>query len=131
MKIYVASKFENYKEVEAFEDEAIKAGHKITYSWAPTARNILEGRTDRGAIKSDCATEDYLGVKNSHVFVLLLHPGLQGALVELGIALGFGKEVWLVGEYDYDVVFFHLPTQINGIVRLTKTEALEELHRRL
>lgn len=129
MKLYVASKFENYREVEEFEDWAIGCGHVITYSWTPTAEAVLDGpRPGNIPSRESCALDDFRGVKDCHVFVLLLWPGLQGALVEFGMALAMGKEVWLVGEYDYDVVFFHLPTDIR---KMSMDQALNQLKNRL
>lgn len=115
MNIYVASKFENVDEVRRIQALLRSWGHSITFDWTPELAQSIElakhgDSLDIQAQQDKAAICDFRGALMCDVLVLIPYPGLKGALVEMGIALGAGREVIIVGDLGpSDNVFRHLP----------------------
>lgn len=100
-KIYLASALENRANVEALADELIAAGHVITYRWSshgPTTEMVGDYANNAARI----AKLEANGVKDADLVIALL-PGGRGTSTEIGIALGYGVEIWGVCD-DWDVI---------------------------
>jgi hypothetical protein len=111
VKIYVAGKFEEYEIVREVQKAAVEAGHYVTADWTRFAEEVLvRGRKPDTQYLQECAGHDYWGVKNCHLFIGIHHPDQFGTSVEFGLALAWGKRVWLVGEWEpRQSPFFYVP----------------------
>ncbi len=108
MKFYIASGLLNKEAVNYVSEKLIKAGCIHTYNWTKNDRaSTLEelqaiGEEERNAILA------------SDVVVILL-PGGKGSHIELGIALGRGKKIFLysadekVNDFETTSTFYQLP----------------------
>ncbi|MFB7140181.1 nucleoside 2-deoxyribosyltransferase [Gottfriedia sp. NPDC056225] len=108
MKFYIASSLKNIELVRYVSKILIEKGFINTYDWT-TNENVatLEelkviGQEEKEAvIKAD--------------FVVVLFPAGKGSHIELGIALGSGKKVYLyspnkeVDNFETTSTFYHLP----------------------
>ncbi|TCP19144.1 hypothetical protein EV207_1668 [Scopulibacillus darangshiensis] len=108
MKFYIASSFKNIGKVK-YVNERLKAGGFIhTYDWTQNERAVtIEQLRDIG-------TKEKEAVMEADVIAVLLPAG-KGSHIELGIALGQGKRIYLYSESD-DInnpettsTFYHLP----------------------
>lgn len=95
MKFYIASKLENYEQVQYLRDKLKEQRWIHTYDW-----------TQHGSVKSisteilkEVAEKEFQGVKDADV-VIVLTPQGRGTHVELGIALALGKKVFIWHEND-------------------------------
>lgn len=132
MKVYVASGGKAVAQLVAAKDLMQRlrdAGHTITFDWTdakPMWIQDMETKVNAGML----ADEEVTAVLAADVLVVLL-PGGRGAHVELGIALGAGKLVYLVSANDQhhelcpeaSIFYFH-----PHVVRFrTEDEVLEHL----
>lgn len=128
--VYVASKFENKEVVRHAQKLLMDAGFFISYDWTPSS---IEGMSPEKAKahQEKQAVKDLEGVINADTLFFICYPGMKGAYVELGIALGYSqacarskiKNIVIVGRDVANNVFFFLPP---GIANLTFAETLEE-----
>ncbi|WP_053368020.1 nucleoside 2-deoxyribosyltransferase [Bacillus sp. FJAT-27245] len=107
-KFYVASSFKNIDQVHEVSQLLIKKGYIQTYDWtknerASTYEDLKEiGDQERNAVKE----ADLL---------IVLFPAGKGSHIELGIALGLGKKIFLyspngeVNNFETTSTFYHLP----------------------
>ncbi len=109
MRVYVASKYENAPAVSEAIARIIAIGHKITRDWTRHEQWDWDrpGVTERLARKY--SYQDVEGVRQADVFIMLTYNGLsmQGAYVELGVALGLGKLVYIVGERPRSIFSYY------------------------
>lgn len=112
-KIYVASRLENADAVRHAQALCLEYGHELTYDWTPHFYAVQRGeKVDLGLV----AAEDLEGVLEADALILLSHPGIKGALVEVGAALATGARVVVVGDpvaAGCDNVFLHLPEVVH------------------
>ncbi len=103
MRAYCASKFENKLPIRDLQDKLRQRRHTITYDWSL--------HEDSEADLSTAAYKDLMGVINCNVFIMIWHPNIKGANVELGCALGLRKHIIIIGcpVKDQPNVFFHHP----------------------
>ena len=105
MRVYVAAKFE-----EAVRASRLMAllridGHRISYDWT-----VHTASTSDAAIPA-IAHLDIEGVRTADAIVVLYHPRLKGALVEMGGALALGIRVVVVDADPADpCIFFRHPS---------------------
>jgi nucleoside 2-deoxyribosyltransferase len=93
MKFYIASKLENYRNVQAVRDALIKAGHRITYDW--TLHGSVAGQ---GAKRlREVAGSEMDGVLSADIVIVLL-PGGRGTHAELGMAIAWDIPVMLIAD---------------------------------
>jgi hypothetical protein len=108
MKFYVASSFKNIEIVRDVVRRLCNKGHIQTYDWTENKdvttfvqlRDI--GQKEKEAvIESDC--------------IIVVFPAGKGSHVELGIALGMGKKIYLyspdngINNFENTSTFYHLP----------------------
>lgn len=107
MKFYIASSFKNIEEVRNLSNELKLRGHIHSYDWTQNERaNSIEKLATIGELEKAAVIESD--------FVVILLPGGKGTHIELGIAIGLGKRVYLYSPtdeiYDYDKTstFYHI-----------------------
>jgi hypothetical protein len=121
MKFYVAGKFQNYEVVRAFADRLRDAGHEITYDWTRTDEfdeqghpivSQYQGETDDSGdeILSYEAQKKYAhldadGVAEADALVLFATPNVTGALIETGMALGYGIPVIVIDPARWTIFY--------------------------
>lgn len=104
MKFYVAGKFQDRRNVRKLMDKIQDLGHTITYDWTVDEENA-EGYPVQNTIN------DAMGVKVCDVLVcrFIKKNMYRGALVELGIALGLGKRIYVIGHEADACIFTNHP----------------------
>lgn len=120
MKVYVAGSMyslgiEYVKGIQA----AVRAcGHEITYDW--TTQMI--GDTGEQAAR-ELAEAERDGVLDADLLILIDHNRPRGALIELGMALGTGKETLvLLEEERKPSLFYNLPNS-TPVARRSRSSA--------
>lgn len=93
MKIYVAGKWTSRDRAAVRMQELRDKGHEITHDWTQSAEypNYPE-----------LAITDVNAVKNCDALWLILEEGMEGAWVEVGIAIGAGKPVYVEFTHEGD-----------------------------
>ena len=115
MRFYVGSSFSNIEEVRFMCNELIALGHTHTYDWTQNER-----AASIDALRS-IGEEEVSGIQSADCVVILL-PGGKGAHVELGIAIGTNKHVFLydLGDQMMNMeetrTFYH----VNAVQRLER-----------
>ncbi|MFS0821819.1 group-specific protein [Bacillus sp. 1P02SD] len=107
-KFYIASSFKNIEMVRYVSKQLIKRGFLYTYDWTQNERastfNELKaiGIQEKNAVlESD--------------FLIVLLPAGKGSHIELGIALGQGKKIYLyssnneINHFETTSTFYNLP----------------------
>lgn len=107
MNFYIASSFKNINQVRALSHELQLKGYIHTYDWTQNERaNSLETLSTLGE-------KEKVAVMHSDVVVILLPAG-KGSHIELGIALGLGKRIYLYSptddlfEFDQTSTFYYV-----------------------
>ena len=112
MKIYVATKWENRQRARIVMADLKDLGHTITWDWTNDAGDGVMNQRKQ-------AINDYNGVIDADAVVLILENDYpyEGTLVELGIALGAGKPVFILGEAPVTkrCVFIQHPNVFRGL----------------
>ncbi|WKA56070.1 nucleoside 2-deoxyribosyltransferase [Planococcus shixiaomingii] len=108
MKFYIASSFANKESVVFVREELKKRGFSHTYDWTLNNRvSSIEQLTAIGELERQAVLDADI--------VLVLLPAGKGSHVEMGIALGHGKKVYLfsptdeVNAFETTSTFYHLP----------------------
>lgn len=91
MKLFVAGKWTSRHYARQRMTELEQAGHSITYDWM----------AEEGDWWREFALEDMQGVRDADALVLIIEPAMEGAWVEVGIALALGKTVYVEGVETY------------------------------
>lgn len=107
MRIYIATKYEEKSRAAEMAEVLERAGHTITYKWWFNEQVTIEQ-----------ALADMWGVVGADALVLIVEKDLNycGALVEMGIAIGCDKPVYVLGhQLDDRCIFMHLPSVHKGI----------------
>lgn len=110
MRVYVASSTANIDRVEQAYERLEELGHTITHKWTLQVRELgdAEDKDLTPQHQHQLAQGDFRGVKNAELVVVLGHPAVCGALIELGMAIALRKRAWVVGEFPRVPVFFHM-----------------------
>ena len=117
MKFYIASKLENFAQVQTLAGKLKSAGWVHTYDWA------LHGSVKESNIEllKEVGQNEYDGVKNADIVIVLM-PGGRGTHTELGMAIAFNKKIYLChtdDKYfkcdDNTSAFYWLP-QVNQFI---------------
>jgi len=90
MKFYIASKLENYEQVQNLAKLLTNFGWEHTYDW--TVHGSIK-ETDIETLKA-VGQKEFDGVKNANI-VIVLTPQGRGTHVELGIAAALNKNVYI------------------------------------
>jgi nucleoside 2-deoxyribosyltransferase len=101
VKVYLASKLENAPAVEAFATELLALDVEITSRWHKpyTPRPREDTITDAHA--RQIAENNFFDLAYADALVLLPYPGMRGALIELGYALGAGIPAFVLGTHEH------------------------------
>jgi nucleoside 2-deoxyribosyltransferase len=108
MNFYIASSFKNIQQVRYVSEQLKEKGFTQTYDWT---------RNERAASLEDLeriGQEEKSAVMDSDIIVVLLPAG-KGSHIEMGIALGLRKKVFLYSPSDEmrnlaeTSTFYHLP----------------------
>lgn len=101
MKFYVATKWENAPRARDVMYELVGMGHEITHDWTQYPQEDTRA-----------AVEDLEGVKAADAIIVIAEKDFAylGTLVEIGCALGLGKNVYVLGDaYVTTSLFFRHP----------------------
>ncbi|MGM7684869.1 nucleoside 2-deoxyribosyltransferase [Cytobacillus sp. Hm23] len=116
MKFYIASSFKNIERVKYVSEKLIAKGYTQTYDWTKNNRaSTIDQLRHIGQKEKDAVCEAD--------FLVVLFPAGKGSHVELGIALGRGKKVYLysenedINDFETTTTFYHL----NGIEKCIGT----------
>lgn len=118
MKLYIAGRTKNIKEVNIIQSVVLEHGHGITHDWTD-----VDGE-GKGEIRSDWSTDpkrarqvatlDFLGVVNADGVILCGYgcdeenKGGLGCFIEVGIALSSGVPIIVLGPAR-ESVFWYSP----------------------
>jgi nucleoside 2-deoxyribosyltransferase len=111
-KFYVASSFRNLEAVRYVANHLTSEGYIHTYDWTKNAKG-KEEQTFTFEDLEEIAQKEKNGVLEADLIVVLL-PGGKGTHIELGIALGQGKRIFLyspneeVNDFQTTSTFYHL-----------------------
>lgn len=124
LKIYVAAKLQEYPRVQRLYERLRRAGHTITYDWTKLAPPEIKLNASE---YKNVAANEVDGVKACDLLLLLAHPHGKGQYVEMGVALGLDKPVWIIPpEEPFHCVFFYHPLSGQITEGLLTDEFLEE-----
>ncbi|OIU71730.1 nucleoside 2-deoxyribosyltransferase [Rossellomorea aquimaris] len=110
-KFYIASSFRNIDAVRYVTSKLVGSGYIHTYDWT-TSEKVKDSLTLED-LKTIGENEKKAVMESDFIVVLL--PGGKGTHIELGIAIGQGKRIFLYSpDRDIDNVettstFYHLP----------------------
>jgi hypothetical protein len=107
-KFYVASSFKNIETVRYVSQQLVKRGFIHTYDWT---------KNERASTFDDLKA---IGIEEKNAviesdFLIVLIPAGKGSHIELGIALGQGKKIYLyspddqLNNFETTSTFYHLP----------------------
>ncbi len=106
-KFYVASSFQNAEAVRFVSEQLTKKGYVQTYDWTKNKRaSTIEDLKNIGQEEMQSVIEAD--------FVIVLLPAGKGSHIELGIALGLGKKIFLyspnneVHHFEKTSTFYHV-----------------------
>lgn len=109
MKFYIGSSFKNYKLVNILAEKLKEYGWEHTYNWA---NSIQEAESKEDLIAY--SMHEQKGIFDSDVVIILL-PGGRGTHIELGMALAWGKKIYLYSangeefKIENTVNFYQIP----------------------
>ncbi|MDZ5471461.1 group-specific protein [Bacillus sp. 31A1R] len=111
MKFYIASSFIKKADVRYVADKLKVKGYSHTYDWTKNERaSTFSQLQEIGLLEKNAVIESD--------FLVILLPAGKGSHIELGIALGHGKKVYLyspdeeVNHFETTSTFYHLPEVI-------------------
>lgn len=106
-KFYVASSFQNIEVVRFVSEQLKNKGYVQTYDWTKNNRaSTIEDLKEIGQEEKKAVMEAD--------FLIVLLPAGKGSHIELGIALGQGKKIYLysqnneVSNFETTSTFYHL-----------------------
>ncbi|WP_456279320.1 nucleoside 2-deoxyribosyltransferase [Bacillus sp. AK128] len=108
MKFYVASGFTNKENVKRVSNRLKEKGYTHTYDWT------INGRAETLEQLKEIGQQEKEAVKASDFLVVIL-PGGKGTHIELGIALGLSKRIYLYSATEevfnpsVTSTFYHVP----------------------
>ena len=107
VNFYIASSFKNIEQVRELSSVLKLKGFTQSYDWTQNEKaNSFEKLATIGEKEKEA-------VMNSDFLVILLPAG-KGSHIELGIALGLGKRIYIysptneINEYDKTSTFYHI-----------------------
>lgn len=108
MNVYVIGKYEEKEVVRNAMGLLTQSGHKITHDWTLDDASGMEGET-LSRYLNECAEKCVNGVIACDVVLFLVHPKCQGAHTEVGMAIAYGRPVYLVNHELSTNIFFNMP----------------------
>jgi len=91
-----------------------ETGHTITYDWTQQVEEVGPSHENEKAqdpeFLHECAVADVQGVRDCDWFVAIGNKDACGTLIELGIAVGLKKPIYIldIAEFRYSI-FWRLP----------------------
>lgn len=123
MKFYIASSFANIEKVRYVSGQLKDLGHIHTYDWTVNERtSSFKELAAIGQLEKEAVLE-------ADILIVLLPAG-KGSHIEMGIAVGQGKKIYLhsetdsVNDFETTSTFYHLPEV--SIVIGTADELIKE-----
>ena len=120
LKIYLAARFSRHEELNRYASELRDAGHEVTARWlsreSQANENTVAVQNCNGEVPlagRPLAQEDFEDIKRADVVISITeqprvqHTTRGGRHVELGLALGWGKQLIIIGPREN--VFHTLP----------------------
>jgi nucleoside 2-deoxyribosyltransferase len=126
MNFYIGSGFANIHQVRELAAFLKEQGFHQTYDWTANSR-----AADAGELRA-IGEAEFAAVKEAD-FVAIILPAGKGSHIELGLALGFGKRVYLYSAKNLKddpaeastFYFIQNVTQINGMFEELKQEIIK------
>lgn len=111
MRIYLAARYDRQAEMREWREALVAAGHEVVSSWLDGPAPDAEDRLDDD-VQARWAQVDMVDLRNADALITATEePSVGyttgGRHVELGLALAWGKRVYLVGPEEN--AFHHLP----------------------
>ncbi|TBL68322.1 nucleoside 2-deoxyribosyltransferase [Paenibacillus thalictri] len=131
MKFYIASSLKNMRNVRQVAESLKACGFQHTYDWTTHSKVDSIGKL------REIGQEEVSGVMNADV-VIIMFPAGKGCHVELGIALGAGKKIYLhsttneLNELENTCTFYHVDAveqRMGSIDDLINSVCLEYLYK--
>jgi nucleoside 2-deoxyribosyltransferase len=107
VKVFVSGKVGDEADARRVMDILRALGHDLTFDW--TAIPHLQPYDDNADAAARAAVLEVRGVQEADALVLVAHERGVGMYVELGIALGLGKKVYVITAQPSRTMFFHHP----------------------
>ena len=107
MKFYIASSFRNIENVRKAAEQLKRHGHVQTYDWT-----VHSSITSISQLR-DIGREEVNGIKAADVVVIMIPAG-KGSHIELGMAIGLQKKIYLyassdeINERSATTTFYHI-----------------------
>lgn len=107
MSFYIASSLKNKEIVKMMAAQLKMEGFNHSYDWT------INDRADSMDLLASIGESELSAVSNSDFLVMMLPAG-KGSHIEMGIALGLGKRVYLyspnndIYEFDKTSTFYHV-----------------------
>lgn len=107
LRFYTASSFQNIQDVKYVNQRLVEKGYELSYDWTQN------GRASSLAELTVIGEDEMKGVRDADFLIVLL-PGGKGSYIEMGMALGLRKKVYLfspenrVYELDSTSTFYHV-----------------------
>lgn len=111
MRFYIASSFQNKNMVRYVTQKLLLKGFTHTYDWTMNQR-----ATEPNTLNA-IGEQEKNAVHNSDIFIML-HPAGKSSHVELGIALGLGKLVYIYSQEKIDPATSSTFYYVNGVNRI-------------
>ncbi len=129
LKIYLAARYGLWEAMQVYGEHIEALGHETTSSWYHDVDPDAEEDTDPDVLREE-ARLDIAGIEGADLVIVFTEaldchiPGASrgGRHVEMGVALGMKKSVWIVGPREN--IFCHHP---NVVAFDTFDEVLHEL----
>lgn len=118
MKIYVAAHSQD--DARKVAEKLSEAGHEITSTWLQKDFSRTSSYTEFQ--REQIANKDAHEVMNSDALVLLASPYRVpgGKFVEVGVALGLRKPIYLLGHRENMLMWHYLVQQFNSVEDMLK-----------
>ena len=97
LKIYLAGKYGDYKQIHEKMQALKKLGHFITFDWTQNVENRAQNPTTFDKAKS--AADDIKGVRDCDLLIVLLtdpNYAYNGTHTEFGAGLALQKKIYVV-----------------------------------
>jgi nucleoside 2-deoxyribosyltransferase len=130
MRFYLASGFQNKELVQKVSGILSEQGYYHTYDWTSN------DRVDTFSKLQAIGEAEKIGVQTADVLIALL-PGGKGTHIEIGMAIGFNKPVYIFSESPISdpvlsCTFYHIEgvTIISGTLEGFLQEVIDDLKNR-
>ena len=111
MKFYIASRFANKDRVLEMAGKLEELGHSWSFNW--TRHQSIKPYSENKELAEQFGVDDFEGVLDADIFIILGDEAGSGMYVELGAAMASnalkgGVKIYSIGEYNERTPFhFH------------------------